>query len=103
MSVSLAYDEDLLQLAANIGINTESLKNNLEAIDNIQEEKNFIDDKIFTGEIQQAIDNIAKNDVNKLINDLAREVAERKGLNFISYDERMQLLEEGFSEEEIDN
>ena len=70
---------------------------------NIQKEKNFIDDKIFTGEIQEAIDNIARNNVNKKINELAREVAERKGLDFMTYDERNQLIEEGFSEEEIDN
>ena len=103
MAISLAYDEDLLQLAVNIGVNTESLKDNLKAVENIQKEKNFIDEKIFTGEIQEAIDNIARNDVNKLINDLAKEVAERKGLEFISYDQRQKLLEEGFSEEEIDN
>ena len=66
-------------------------------------QKNFIDDKIFTGEIQEAIDNIARNNVNKKINELAREVAERKGLDFMTYDERNQLIEEGFSEEEIDN
>ena len=52
---------------------------------------------------QEAIDNIARNNVNKKINELAREVAERKGLDFMTYDERNQLIEEGFSEEEIDN
>ena len=103
MSISLAYDEDLLQLAVNTGVNIESLKDNLKAVENIQKEKNFIDDKIFTGEIQEAIDNIARNNVNKKINELAREVAERKGLDFMTYDERNQLIEEGFSEEEIDN
>ena len=103
MSISLAYDEDLLQLAANIGVNIESLKDNLKAVENIQREKNFIDEKIFTGEIQEAIDNITRNNVNKKINELAREVAERKGLDFMTYDERNQLIEEGFSEEEIDN
>ena len=41
--------------------------------------------------------------LNKEINELAREVAERKGLDFISYDQRQKLLEQGFSEEEIDN
>tara|TARA_R110002020_G_scaffold267287_2_gene482410 strand:+ start:260 stop:1297 length:1038 start_codon:yes stop_codon:yes gene_type:complete len=103
VSGSIANDSDLLQLAANLGIDSDGLRKNLLAVQQIQNEKQRIDNSIFTGEIQEAIDNIARNDVNKEINELAREVAERKGLDFISYDQRQKLLEQGFSEEEIDN
>lgn len=103
ISGALANDVELWQVATDFGIDNQALRENLMAVQIIQNEKQNIDEKIFTGEVKEAIDNIARNNVNKKINELAREVAERKGLDFISYDERQKLLEEGFSEEEIDN
>jgi len=103
ISGSIANDTDLLQSAVDLGIDSNELRKNLYAVQQIQNQKQIYNNRITTGEIQKAIDRVSKNNVNKEINELAREVANRKGLNFISYDERMQLLEEGIPEEEIDN
>ena len=103
VSGSIANDTELLQLAVDLGIDSNALRRNLYAVQQVQNQKQIYNNRITTGEIQQAITRVSRNDVNKEINELAREVAERKGLNFMTYDERNQLIEEGFSEEEIDN
>ena len=103
ISGSIANDTELHQLAADLGIDGDELRKNLYAVQQVQNQKQIYNNRIATGEIQQAITRLSRNDVNKEINELAREVAERKGLDFISYDERMELLEEGISEEEINN
>ena len=103
VSGSIANDTELLQLAVDLGIDSNALRRNLYAVQQVQNQKQIYNNRITTGEIQQAITRVSRNDVNKEINELAREVAERKGLNFISYDERIKLLEKGLPEEEIDN
>jgi len=103
ISGSIANDVELLQLSVDLGIDNNELRKNLLAVQQIQNQKRLYDDRIMTGEIKEAIDKVSRNNVNKQIDDLAKEVAERKGLDFISYDERVKLLEKGFSIEEIDN
>jgi len=103
VSGSIANDTELLQLAADLGIDSDALRKNLYAVQQVQNQKQIYNNRIITGEIQEAITRVSRNNVNKEINELAREVAQRKGLNFMTYDERNQLIEEGFSIEEIDN
>ena len=103
ISGPLANDNELIQLGVNLGIDGDALRENLYAVQQVQRQKDFIDNKITTGEIQEAISNIARDNTNKEVDDLAKEISQRKGLDFISIDERNQLIEEGFSIEEIDN
>jgi len=108
ISGPLANDTDLIQLGVNLGIDGDALRESLYAVQQVQRQKDFIDNKITTGEIQEAINNIARNNINKKVDDLAREIANIKGLDFKSNippsdDERDELIKQGFPIEEIDS
>ena len=108
ISGSIANDIELLQLATDLGIDNDELRKNLLAVQQIQNQKQIYNNRIVTGEIQDAVDRVSRNNFNKEINELAREIAQRKGLNFKSNtppsdDERDELIKQGFPIEEIDS
>jgi len=102
LSSSMAHDTVLHEKMSKAGVNPQNLMAGLYLIQKNERNRESIEEAKRTGEFQSSLDRLAKEDVNIKIQELAKRFAMSTGLNYMTDYERQQLLEQGFSPEDLD-
>ena len=102
LSSTMVHDKDLKRKMENAGVNHQNLTSGLYLIQKNERNREAIEEAKRSGEFQSSLDRLAKEDVNVKMEELAKKFATMSGLDYMTDWEREQLIDQGFSQEDLD-